>query len=205
MGTLKSIDIYWIPYAHALTFMSTLTIHISSLCTCSACSLVFSFFNCSFNPQHARKELMRAISNMSMHIRNCWVGWAYASGTDTCAELVSQELVRALSIRVSYICVHRSQSLQSMLSIRISNWCTLSIRVRNWCVCWAYKAGTDVYPKHKHKFLTHMLIRSAKIPNFKRKISSKHADHADAWAEHTNQELMRALKLNDALLPQNLK
>ncbi len=71
------------------------SIHISSLCTCSACSSVFPFFKCSFNPQHARKELMRAMSNMSMHIRNCWVGWAYASGTDACAELMSQELVRA--------------------------------------------------------------------------------------------------------------
>ncbi len=101
--------------------------------------------------------------------------WAYASGTDASAELMSQELVRALSIRVSYLCLHRSQSFKAcwfLLSIRIRNWCTLSIRVRNWCVCWAYKAGTDVYPKHKHKCLTHMLIISAKIPNLKRSLQN---------------------------------
>ncbi len=97
----------WIPYAHAPTFMRTL----------------------------------------SIRVRNSRACWACASGTDAFAEHTSQELVRALSIRVRVLIPDRAQSLQNMLSIRI----------RNWCAPWAYRSGTDACPEHTHQELMRML------------------------------------------------
>ncbi len=97
----------WIPYAHATTFMRTL----------------------------------------SIRVRNSRACWACASGTDAFAEHTSQELVRALSIRVRVLMPDRAQSLQNMLSIRI----------RNWCAPWAYGSGTDACTEHTHQELMRML------------------------------------------------
>ncbi len=97
----------WTPYAHAPTFMRTLSIRVRNSCAC----------------------------------------WACASGTDAFAEHTSQELVRALSIRVRVLMPDTAQSLQNMLSIRI----------RNWCAPWAYGSGTNACTEHKHQELMRML------------------------------------------------
>ncbi len=137
-------------------------------------------------PQHARKELMRALS---MRVRNWCVHWAGASGTDAYAEHTSQELVRALSIRIRYLFVHRAHSLQKNAEHTHQELMhTLSIRVRNWCIRWAYESGTDLYPEHTHQFLMRMLSISIKILNLK-EVPTNHA-------EHTRNELVRMLSIH---------
>ncbi len=189
-------------YAHAervcQELMRMLTIRISSLRTCSACTSVFLFSNVHFvYPQHALKELMRALS---MRGRNWSVCWAYMSVTDVCAEHMSHELVHTLSIRV-----HRAQTCWAYASgtdAYPKQW------VRNWCVCLAYASGTDAYHEHTHQFLTRVLSISVKIPILKRSLQIMlfmlvrnwcvhwaYLLGTDARTERTHQELIRTLSV----------
>jgi hypothetical protein len=85
---------------------------------------------------------MFILCTLSMRVRDCCMHCACASGTDAYAEHTCQELLRVLSIRVRYWCVHSAQSLQNMLSN--------SIHIINLCVCWAYGSGTDP-SEHMHQ------------------------------------------------------
>ncbi len=87
----------WIPYAHAPTFMRTLSIRVRNSRACWACASGTDAF-----AEHMRQELVRALSirvrvlmpdraqslqNMlSIRIRNWYAPWAYESGTDACTE-----------------------------------------------------------------------------------------------------------------------
>ncbi len=127
----------------------------------------------SAHPEHSHQFLTRMLSmsisfpiflmfilyTLSMRVRNWCVHWACASGTDVYAEHMSQELVRALSIRIRYTnaCTERipfkkcwayawgtdaypEHTVQELMR-------SLSIRVRNWCVSWAYASVSYTYSK----------------------------------------------------------
>ncbi len=142
---------YWIHYVHAPTFMGTLIIWVSNWCAWWAC-----VSGTDAHPDNTHQLLTRMLSmlisfpifqmfifcTLSMHIRNWCMHWACTSGSDAYAEHMSQELVRAPSTQVRYLCLHRAQFLQNMLSIRI----------RDWCVHWA-----DVFTEHTHQELMHTL------------------------------------------------
>jgi len=102
-------------------------------------------------PQHACKELMRAL--LSLWVSNWWVYWAFASwtilcterspfktcwayvsgalcvpwahgsGTDAHTEHPRQKLICALSVVTSKHAEHTCQELMRTLSIRVRNWC----------------------------------------------------------------------------------
>ncbi len=136
---------HWIPYAHAPTFMRTLSKRVRNWCAPWACVSVpyahaqhahqFSYFsNVHFvYPQHARK--------------NWCVHWACVSGADACTEHARQELMRTRSIRVRNWCVHWAYVLGT-------NVCTECIPFKK---CWAYASGNDAYPEHTGQELMHSL------------------------------------------------
>ncbi len=107
---------FWLPFAHDPTLMCTLSkqvrdwcVRIRNWCAPSLYASVpythaqlahqfFQFSNVHFiYAQHARKELMHALS---MCVKNWCVLWACTVGTDAYTEHTSQELVRALSIHI---------------------------------------------------------------------------------------------------------
>ncbi len=189
-----------ISFAHALTFMRTLSIRVRNWCAPWACAS-----GTDAHPERARQELMRTLSipisslracsacasvehQLSIQVRKwCVKNWAYASGTNACTECIP---------------------FQKCWPYASGTDGTLSIRVRNWCVCWVYESGTDAYPEHTHQFLTCMLSISIKILNLKRSLQSMlsmrvrnwcvHwacASGTDACTERAHQELMHALSL----------
>jgi hypothetical protein len=131
----------------------------------------FSVFHFVY-PQHARKEMMLALS---MRVRKWCVYWACASGTDAYAEYTSQELMRALSIcyasgtNTCTECIPSTNAKHTQQELIR----TLSIRVRNWCVPWASVSVSYTYGQHKHK--------NSKFEE----VPSKHAEQA-------RKKLMRA-------------
>ncbi len=170
----KNYRKYWIPYAHAPTFMRTLSIRIRN----------WAHTEC------ARQELIRALTiltqmlsmrisfpifqmfilnTLSMRVRNWRVRWACASETDTYTEHSCQKLM-----------------------------CALSIRVRNWRVPWAYASISYAYAQHKIKIqnlkrssLQHMLSMRVKIWC----VHWAYTSGTDACTEPTRQELMRTLSM----------
>ncbi len=124
----------WIPYAHAPTFMRTLSIRVSSWRAPWACAS-----GVDAHPEHTHQFLTRMLSmcisfrifqmfilyTLSMRVRNWCVHWACASGTAACTEHTHQVLMRAQSAFPSKNAEHTHQEPMR----------TLSIRVRNWCVC----------------------------------------------------------------------
>ncbi len=123
-------------------------------------------------PQHARKELMRALS---MRVRNwCAVPWAYTSGTDECMEHSSPKLVCALSAVPSKHSEHTRQKLM----------CALSVRIRNWCVTCTYTSVSNSYSLHK-----------SKTPNLERSLQNMLSLLLRNWYVHkcARQEMMHAL------------
>jgi hypothetical protein len=100
----KNYQKYWIPYAHALTFMRRLSRRVRNWC----------------NPDHMHQFFTHMLSmrisfsifqmfilrTLSMRLRNWCMQWPCASGTDAYAEHIRQELMRALSLRVRNWCVH---------------------------------------------------------------------------------------------------
>ncbi len=84
---------------------------------------------------------------MSIRIRNGCMHWAYTSGTNVCTEHTYQELMRALSICIKYLCCTEQWSLQNILSIRI----------RNRCVHWAYAPGTYACTEYTRKEILRLL------------------------------------------------
>jgi hypothetical protein len=89
---------------------------------------------------------------LSIRVRNWCACWAYAQGTGAHAEHTRQELMRMLSIHISFpffkwpfvievltnLAEHTRKELVRMLSIR----------VRNWCACWAYASVPYAYAQH---------------------------------------------------------
>ncbi len=107
----KNYQKNWIPYAHAPTFMRTLSIRVRNWCAPWACAP-----GTVAHPEHTHQFLTRMLSmrisfrifqmfilyTLSMRVRNWCVHWACTSGTDAYTEHTNQELVRALSIRIRY-------------------------------------------------------------------------------------------------------
>ncbi len=77
--------------------MHTLCIRVRNWCVCSAhmsgtghnVSMCISFYPYTQH-KHKNLNLKRSLQNMLIiHIRNCWVHWVCASGTDVCTDYVS--------------------------------------------------------------------------------------------------------------------
>ena len=119
----------------------------------------------SKHAEHTHQELM---PTLSIRVRNWCVCWAYVSGTDAHAERTHQFLMRMLSISVKIPNLTRAFKVQTMLSIR----------VRNWCVHWACASGTIACTE-----LTHQVLMRAQSA-----FPSKNA-------EHMHQEMMRTLSI----------
>jgi hypothetical protein len=90
-------------------------------------------------------------------LRPFCVGWAYAQVTGAHAEHTRQELMRMLSVRISFpifqtavrytveVPTNHAEHTRKEL-VRM-----LSLRVRNWCACWAYASDPYVYAQHAHQ------------------------------------------------------
>jgi len=135
---------------------------------------------------------------LSIRVRNWCAPWACASGTDAHPEHTHQFLTRMLSMRISF------RIFQMFILY------TLSMRVRNWCVHWACASGTDAHAEHARQELMRML--SIRVRNWcvhwayasgTNKCTERspfktcwaYASGADAYPEHTHQELMRMLSI----------
>ncbi len=163
---------------------------------------------------------MFILYTLSMRVRNWFMHWACASGTDACTEHVRQELMRKLSIRVRNWCVHwayASGTNACTERIPIKNaehthqelMRTLSIRVRNWCVCSAFASVPDAYPHHAHHAVSYAYAqRKHKNSKFERGPYKPcwacvrnwcacwaYASGTDAHAEQTHQFLTRMLSM----------
>ncbi len=94
---------------------------------------------------------------LSIRIRNWCASWAYVQGTGAHAEHIHQELMRMLSIRISFpifqwpfvieVPTNHAEHTRKEL-VRM-----LSIHVRNWCACWAYASVPYAYAQHARQKL----------------------------------------------------
>ncbi len=97
---------YWIPYAHAPTFMCTLNERVRNCCAC----LAFAS-GTDAHPDKMHQFLMCTVIMhiifpiFAMFILYTYVSSACAWGTDACTENARQELMRTLSIHIRYWCV----------------------------------------------------------------------------------------------------
>jgi hypothetical protein len=150
----KNYQKYWIPYAHALTFMRRLSRRVRNWC----------------NPDHMHQFFTHMLSmrisfsifqmfilrTLSMRLRNWCMQWPCASGTDAYAEHIRQELMRALSLRVRNWCVHWAcmSGTDACIKGRTRNWCTRSARQVLMC---AQSSVPSKFAEHTHQELLHTL------------------------------------------------